>query len=638
VNTIAASVRDRPELLYSDVAQIDAASQAQSIYAHRLTTAPRIDGYRDDWGRAGTSMQTFGSPEQRYWAATDGRYVYLFFSISDADLRYETPDEGPGDRIFLGLRANRAQTLRPLVLATAAPGILGARLADGDLVPTSNREDRVFGSWVETSQGFDVEVRLPVELARYGLGLGYVDVGPADRRQVSTSGNWLTGESPGPLKFAQQPLENQLTELRAPGARLRVVDLRGFVLADLGTVSTLAQPDQVTLVDRFYRFILSSHDESYGSFDQEQGRLAAPELERALGGEPGSWWLRSPGSASAIVLAAAPVTHQDRVIGAVLVEQASEGILTLTNRALTRLMNATLLASLVAALSLLSFATLLSFRVRRLARATRRALGPRGEIETRLPGRGAGDELGDLARSFGDLLGRLDAYTGYLRSLSGKLSHELRTPIAVVTTSAENLEAEITSESARVFLKRLRNGAVRLEHIVSSMSEATRIEQAIADTQRTPFRLAGLVEQAVQSYRSIHTDYRISFSSDDKDSQLLGSPELIAQMLDKLIDNAVEFTSPGGRIEVRLRSNREGGWALTVANEGPPLPADMGDQLFDSLVSVRSGKTEQPHLGLGLFIVRLIAEFHGGRVEARSSEDPRGCAFSVFLPPDPQAS
>jgi len=632
VRTMAASIRDRPELLYDDPDEIAPAATLESVYAQRLAAAPRIDGYRDDWGRAGGLAASIGASPQRYWAATDGRYLYLFFAIVDDDLRYEAPGKGPGDRIFLALRTGLRQPLQALVLATSAPGALGARLADGDLIPTETREDRVFGSWAETPVGFDVEVRLPLELARHGLGLGYVDANSTGTSRMKAVANWPEGTLPGPLKFTHDVLENALAELRPADARLRVVDSQGFVLADLGSVTALDQPNRVTLLDRFYRFILSRRDPAYEEFDHAPGRLPVAELARTLTGEPRSWWLQLSGSASAIVLAAAPITAGDRVIGAVLLEQASEGILTLTNQALTRLMNATLLASLVAAGSLLAFATLLSFRVRRLAQAARRALGPSGEIQTVLPGRHAGDELGDLTRSFGDLLGRLDAYTGYLKSLGGKLSHELRTPIAVVTTSAENLEAEIESPSARVFVERLRQGAGRLEHIVASLSEATRLEQAIGETERVPFQLSALVDQAVQSYQSIHTKHMIEFRNDATPGQLIGSPELIAQLLDKLIDNAVEFTPSGGRIVVSLSDRDTNSWVLTVANEGPALPANMREQLFDSLVSVRAVRTKRPHLGLGLFIVRLIAEFHKGSVVASDSQDPCGCAFSVTLP------
>jgi two-component system sensor histidine kinase ChvG len=628
--TIAARVRDQPQLLYADPGETRADAVPEGIiYAQRLTTTPRIDGYLDDWGTSPAAPRAIDQSSHTYRAATDGRYLYLFFDIVRSPLRYEAPGEHPGDRIVLAVRAASGQQAEVLVLATAAPGTLGARLGGRDFLPTSRREDRVFGAWVETAHGAQVEVRVPLELTRYGIGLGFVAGDPGSGPRIQAT--WRLGSLPGPLKSIRGPLESALAELRPVGARLRVVDVHGYVLADLGSVSELDSRLTGTLAERFYRWLLTTPDPDYGSFAARDGRIEEPSLSETLAGRPRSWWLKASSSPSAIVVAGQPVTAAGNVIGAVLLEQASEGILTLTNEALTQLMNATLLASLVAAVSLLAFATYLSFRVRRLAAAARRALNARGELQTRLPGQGSADELGDLARSFADLLHRLEAYTGYLKSLGSKLSHELRTPIAVVTTSAENLDAEIQSESARVFLKRLQRGAARLEHIVASMSEATRIEQAIQDSERQSFQLKPLLEQSVQSYQSIHPSQRFRFVCDIDRVGLTGSPELLAQLVDKLVDNAVEFTPPDGRIEVRLDASGDG-WRLSVANQGPPLPRGMREQLFDSLVSVREGRSEQPHLGLGLFIVRLIAEFHGGHVEAANSDDPAGSVFHVYLP------
>jgi signal transduction histidine kinase len=102
-------------------------------------------------------------------------------------------------------------------------------------------------------------------------------------------------------------------------------------------------------------------------------------------------------------------------------------------------------------------------------------------------------------------------------------------------------------------------------------------------------------------------------------------------MLDKLVANAVEFRT-GGSVAVALALT-DGVARLRVGNEGPPLPAAMAGRLFDSMVSVREpGHAAGPHLGLGLYIVRLIAEFHGGRARAEDRADGRGVVLTVELP------
>ena len=102
-------------------------------------------------------------------------------------------------------------------------------------------------------------------------------------------------------------------------------------------------------------------------------------------------------------------------------------------------------------------------------------------------------------------------------------------------------------------------------------------------------------------------------------------------MLDKLMDNAADFLSADGRIEFRLvRQDRLA--VIKACNDGPPLPQSMREELFESMVSLRSGPQAQPHLGLGLTIVRLVAEFHGGKVSAENRDDNGGACFSVALP------
>src|SRR6185503_20513435 len=99
--------------------------------------------------------------------------------------------------------------------------------------------------------------------------------------------------------------------------------------------------------------------------------------------------------------------------------------------------------------------------------------------------------------------------------------------------------------------------------------------------------------------------------------------DLYAQMLDKLVANAVDFSTGEEPIRVRL-STRNHESILTVSNRGPRLPDAMAGKLFESMISLRKADGGEPHLGLGLYIVRLIAEFHGGAAQAMDREDGSG--------------
>ena len=111
-----------------------------------------------------------------------------------------------------------------------------------------------------------------------------------------------------------------------------------------------------------------------------------------------------------------------------------------------------------------------------------------------------------------------------------------------------------------------------------------------------------------------------------------GAPEFIAQLLDKLINNAIEFSHAEKPISVSLKQN-DSAAILTVGNYGPLLPAGLTEHIFDSMVSVRSQQMQQqPHLGLGLYIVRLVCDYHNASVTAKNNQQGDGVVFTVSLP------
>jgi signal transduction histidine kinase len=164
------------------------------------------------------------------------------------------------------------------------------------------------------------------------------------------------------------------------------------------------------------------------------------------------------------------------------------------------------------------------------------------------------------------------------------------------------------------------------------MSEATRLEQAINETVAESFDLRVVVESCCQAYQDIYPDRVFVCRIAAPAAQVVGSAELVAQLLDKLADNAASFSPHGSRIDIEL-TGTVFELCVSVTNRGSTLPGSMRAQLFDSLVSIRTEKIDgRPHLGLGLYIVALIAEFHGGRVQADDLPDRSGVVFRVWFP------
>ncbi|HEV7819712.1 MAG TPA: ATP-binding protein, partial [Burkholderiales bacterium] len=149
--------------------------------------------------------------------------------------------------------------------------------------------------------------------------------------------------------------------------------------------------------------------------------------------------------------------------------------------------------------------------------------------------------------------------------------------------------------------------------------------------ERETFDANKVVAGCVEGYAAAYPQRRFVLSLPDAPLLLLGAPDLFAQMLDKLAANAVDFATadpieitlePGGTVAV-----------LRFTNTGPLLPAAMKERLFESMVSVRAERpTNEPHLGLGLYIVRQIAEFHGGTATASDRADGGGVTFELRFP------
>jgi len=379
--------------------------------------------------------------------------------------------------------------------------------------------------------------------------------------------------------------------------------------------------------------IVPRPDEDFDEALDEDVLATGREITRALLGAPATRLRNSADGRAVIVSAAHPIWSRDDVVGAVVVEETTHSILSVRSQALERLLLATIAVFALAAAVLLGFATRLSNRIRRLRDEAESAVDAHGRLKRLTSGSQAGDEIGDLSRSFSAVLAKLAQHHGYLESLAGRLSHELRTPIAVVRSSLENLRLEQDPAQARVYLERAEEGLARLSKILTRMSEASRLEQGLSAEARERFDLAAVVAECVGGYRLAYPQQAFALQTPDRALPVFGSPDLFVQLLDKLVANAVDFSDAGAPVRIALA--HDGGSArLAVINAGPPLPAEVQGRLFGAMISSRPDRAgprnDGPHLGLGLYIARLIAEFHGGTIDAANLAD--GVAVTVTLP------
>jgi len=599
-----------------------------AVYVHELDEPLQIDGYADDWIGLRAYSQNLGPAQDaqklKLTVAEDAAWMYLLIEVRDTTRRRADARDvavAQADRIELGLDRGGAE--RRYLIASAAPGSFDAlaRGADGAGLPVT-----LGGEWQEDAAGYRVELRLPRAQRPERLSLHLLDAG----------GNGDVTLDRMPLLAYSDSLAAELAQFAPESTRARLLSSEGWLLAESGGLDTAAAASSAqepsALARWSYRWLIAPALQGSATLAERKPRVDAPELWQALSGVPATSWRAGSGQGDVVLVAALPLQLRGETRGALVLEQVNTALPLLTDAALQRLALISVAALLLAGGVLFVFATWLSVRIRRLRDGAERALAADGRIQGRVPLTDTRDELGDLARSFQQLLDAVGAYTDYLRTLASKLSHELHTPLAIVKSSLDNLEHHPISSDARAYVLRARDGVDRLTNIVRAMSESSRMERAIASADAEDFDLAEVVRGCAEAYRPLVAPRRIDCEVPVQPVPMHGAPELIAQALDKLVDNARSFTPEHGWIRIALEAGSDG-IVLRVANFGPELPLAMQGRLFDSLVSLREGASrgEAPHLGLGLYVVRLVAERHGGSAAAHNLAGGDGVEFSLRL-------
>ncbi len=605
--SIASSLQGRSDLLYRDSGGANPVAPGPfDLQPIVLTTQPFLDGYPDEWPQDKDAWRYYDRGSNRFGILTGvfERMLYVLLDVNDDRLVFDAVGANPldasafGDRIWLGFQSPDGTEHQVFISATGPGTVTARRIDTGEYgQQTAVNEPRINGAWQPSPNGYRVELRVPLSMlgARFGVLIDDRD----KRGGLPTSYGMLSTEdlhTQGRLLVASPDLTNYLVQFLQPGLRLIVATSAGRSLAQADALAQVAGlgPEPGLLARLYRRFVDDPH--SHRTID-----ASAPIYDR----------------------------KHESIIGTLHVTQTGDRWLTLRDRALTRMLNITLVTTIVAFILMFVFAARLALRLSRLRSASESALTREGLITT-FPETGTPDELGDVARGFSTLLGRLNEYTGYLRTLAGKLAHEIRTPLTIVRSSLENLESEGVSPGAHVYLERARQGSERLNGILVAMGAATRVEEAIASADRTRFDIVPVVASAVDSYGNAFPQRHFVAELPDAPLEIDGAPDLIVQMLDKLVDNAVDFSVAGATITVRLTAEPHA-VLLEVDNPGPPLAPEIRSRLFESLWQSRSDRDSRPHFGLGLYIVRLIAEFHGGAASAANLPGDTGASFVVRL-------
>jgi two-component system sensor histidine kinase ChvG len=334
---------------------------------------------------------------------------------------------------------------------------------------------------------------------------------------------------------------------------------------------------------------------------------------------------------------AAPVLADDgNVIGIVLVKQSTDQILKLQ---LNSLQNIVLfsVAGILLIFSIVFFLFWrLAYRVRKLRIETANMVNDEGRlVASKIVGQvDREDSIGDLARSFSDVVSKLHEQQSFMSTMPRTLSHEIKNPLNAISTSLANMSDYPLDKEINSYLEIAKRGLHKIESILSKLSSAANLEQALTNDE-----LEGL---DVNHFLTVYCQHQhqmagskvvIEYVANKKAAMVQAVDYRLEQALDKLLDNARDFHRPGTPIKVRLWADKFD-WVIDVENQGDQVDLDKADQLFQSMVTSRTQASAggAGHFGLGLYVVQTIAQFHKGTAQVANLADGSGVCFSIRLP------
>lgn len=430
---------------------------------------------------------------------------------------------------------------------------------------------------------------------------------------------------------------------RSTGSRLRLYGTSGDLLLDSWAITgpTYALRDPTTqkwtksaarAIDRGFNAIVGARDLEDFAEPADDRAQAWPEAMTAVRVGKVTGEVRNAPDLTPVISAAVPV-GKDMVL-----------LATDNDRAFTR----TVRSQRAGIFAAMSFVIIVSFLLssflartivrplRRLALAAQRVrLGRSREVRVpRLPSRS--DEIGLLARAVSDMSQSLRHRIDNIEAFAADVTHELKNPLASLRSALDGIDRVDDARLRKQLLGVARDDVMRLDRLITDISEAARTDAELARAQFERVDLGPLIEQLVGSWdgRRERGDVRIAFARPRKDTAaVMGKPDRLARAINNLIDNAISFSPKGGLIEIA--ASRVGDTVrIRIDDEGPGVPPDAREKIFNRFHSDRpAADTFGRHSGLGLAIARAIVEGHDGQIDVTDRDDaPSGARFTIVLP------
>jgi dedicated sortase system histidine kinase len=655
---------------------------SEVLYLPPLTSPMRLNGQLDDWPDVddedspsmGKGHILFSSeawdPKSfslRHMTGVRGDYIYAAFIVDDDKVVYRRDGDRRLDRSdHVELRIEDKKGRQRLYrISPRHPGWVNGYLIPGGRSSRGIREPRLQAVWELRKGGYVVELRLPREMVGTKLAFAVGDVDDEKKRTVkyvlgtnrqrksnkdkNTNDVKKVKRADAEISWIISPsetIESILKTLDRPNSRVSIVDANQRVRATYGELVSTPPPEAPSLRRQLLAPIYKLFTTSFSNANPEgPAALSTLDLDgvrQALAGEPALTRYIPVGEGEKdknrleVMAAIVPLKNGETTVGAVVVEQTTNSILALQNKVIEESITLAVLLFGGAGLALIFFAFRLSSRIRRVGRDAAGAITSSGQIRSIVPLR-SGDELGDLSRTLADMLEQLRSQSNFRERMADNLEHEMRTPLAGISASLQNLAGELKSlpETKSRYITMALTDIKRLEALLAQIRDATSLQEMLSLDQREVFELDIAIEMWLEhSWKPAFSGVDFIYHRPEGEVPFYGDPQRIHQVLDKLVENAVSFHSNDSAIELELQRGPSS-VIIIIGNQGPGIPREMQGQIFNSMVSKRDPggkKTGGAHLGLGLYIVRTIVESYGGTITVDSSEELSYTRFRVELP------
>ncbi|NOQ89557.1 MAG: hypothetical protein GQ549_01280, partial [Gammaproteobacteria bacterium] len=481
-----------------------------ALYVYPFKQSINIDGYDEDWDQLKEQFASYADNSFSLLLANntqmhDSQYLYVYLKVTDNNIIYRNPRYSSldtSDHIRIEYLAANNDRNR-LVLLTAAQGSISVYEVKENWASwkSGKHVNAVYGMWRETSSGYDVEVRLPRQWLEPNrrLSLSIVDVFGENERNIETivSTHTTDKDTLNPLLFQSHEISTVLKNLSESDSRICVIDKFRRVRAVIGGQAL------------------------HASLCYAIDKISASLVNKVLLGDAQVKRIEENGET--IIVAARPVFDGDEVIGAVLVSKNSRQILSLQRDTLNDVVLATLGIFSLVFISLLFFSSWLTFRINRLKKETASLIDESGRFvsHVELSECDHGDEVGELSRSFSSLLGKLNSYTRFLETVPRMLRHEILNPVNTISMSLQSLSSKSLSSQSPSLQSGQKNDSAdivtacnaikQLHLIVSSLTEAANIDEALIHDEIEIIDIAALLSEYVSNSQLKHADAKLCY-------------------------------------------------------------------------------------------------------------------------------